>query len=445
MSLAANSFLCANPNRLKALLLLAGLFFFLNGSAQHQLRGLVIEDARYNALPLPLRYGKNEDVPRRASLKEFLPRVITQVSANTAVAWSVLWYGHAILESKASDSPDANPTALALSPAFTYRSIQHKPGCSEPVSLIDALKSAETLGAPRFADYPEFCADSLSGRISALATAHKLPGYVRLFNSYDSRDTKIHAMKKALASGFPVVVGMICPPSFQFAGEFWQPREEEPLIRYGGHSLCVFGYDDAKFGGAFEVVNSWGPRWAKDGMTWISYENFADHVLYGFQLLSAGSPLEASVSILGRDGNAMRVEKTGPATYAVKDICSTGDPFKISVQTREGIFCSAIAVDAGGQRAVLFPSDSVTHAFLTRSLVLPNEVDSYTLTEPAGKNILYFVFSANEDHLEHRVRQLMKGETPAPPNPELFKWAPGTIQFESKAETVVVAVEVNQR
>lgn len=447
MNPAANLSLSASLNRIKALSILTGLLLFFSSHAQHQMRGLVFEDERYNGLMLPSHYGKIEDVPLRASMKEFLPRVITQVSSNTAVTWSLLWYAQAILDAKgtAAGADDADPTHRALSPAFTYRSIQHKAGCFEPVSLIDALRSFQSLGSPRFSDYPEFCADSLSATLSRMAAAHKLPGYVRLFNSYDSPETKIHAMKKALRSGFPVVIGMICPPSFQFAGEFWQPREEEPLRTYGGHALCVFGYDDVKFGGAFEMANSWGTRWGKDGMTWMTYGAFGRHALYAFQVLAPGTPLEASVVFHGGDGNAMPVSKSGASTYAIKNVCKTGDPFKLSIQTRKGIFCSVIAVDAAGQSGLLFPSDSVTYSFVSRSLVLPNAADYYTLTEPAGKNILYFIFSANQEHLEHRVRRMLKGEIPGPPDPDMIKWVPDVVQFESSAETVVVAVELEQR
>lgn len=444
MNLAANLSLCANPNKTRALLIVAGLFLFLTTHAQEHLRGLVFEDDRYNSLPLPPHYGKVENVPTSASLKAFLPRVVNQVSSNTAVAWSVLWYGHAILEAR-REGGEVDPTSFTLAPAFGYRSVQTKPGCLEPISLIDMLRSFQSLGAPTFADYPEFCTDSLSVEMSRLAADHKLPGFVRLFNSYDPSETKIHAMKKALRSGFPVVIGMICPPSFQLAAEFWQPRELEPLTTYGGHSLCVLSYDDNKFGGAFEMVNSWGTRWGNEGTTWITYDAFARHTLYAFQLLAPGIPLEASVLFLDGHGDTMPVSKTGPATYTIRNVCRTGDPFKLSIQTRNGIFCSAIAVDAAGQSGLLFPADSVTNTFFARSLMLPDQANAYTLTEPAGKNILYFVFSANEDMLQHRVRRLLKGELPSPPDPKLFKWAPDIIQFESKAETVVVAVELNQQ
>jgi hypothetical protein len=38
--------------------------------------------------------------------------------------------------------------------------------------------------------------------------------------------------------------------------------------------MCIIGYDDNKYGGAFQIMNSWGEDWGKDGLFWISYKNF---------------------------------------------------------------------------------------------------------------------------------------------------------------------------
>ena len=33
----------------------------------------------------------------------------------------------------------------------------------------------------------------------------------------------------------------------------------------GGHAMVVVGYDDDKYGGAFEILNSWGTYWGNKG------------------------------------------------------------------------------------------------------------------------------------------------------------------------------------
>ena len=42
--------------------------------------------------------------------------------------------------------------------------------------------------------------------------------------------------------------------------------------------MCVIGYDDTKFGGSFEVMNSYGSSFGDEGFVWISYKDFSSTV-----------------------------------------------------------------------------------------------------------------------------------------------------------------------
>jgi hypothetical protein len=53
---------------------------------------------------------------------------------------------------------------------------------------------------------------------------------------------------------------------------------------FPGQALCVVGYDDDKYGGAFEVMNSWGKDWGNNGFTWIRYDDFLAFVKYAYEL-----------------------------------------------------------------------------------------------------------------------------------------------------------------
>jgi hypothetical protein len=46
-----------------------------------------------------------------------------------------------------------------------------------------------------------------------------------------------------------------------------------PSEKDDSHAMCIVGYDDTKFGGAFEIVNSWGDNWANSGFIWIRYDD----------------------------------------------------------------------------------------------------------------------------------------------------------------------------
>lgn len=55
---------------------------------------------------------------------------------------------------------------------------------------------------------------------------------------------------------------------------------------YGGHAMCIVGYDTGKDGGkgAFKVRNSWSSKWGTAGYCWVGFDTFKnfDAGIYGF-------------------------------------------------------------------------------------------------------------------------------------------------------------------
>lgn len=61
-------------------------------------------------------------------------------------------------------------------------------------------------------------------------------------------------------------------------------RKAHHYYRISGHAMCIIGYDDSKFGGAFEVMNSWGDNWGDDGYFWVKYSDI--HTIdYAYSLI----------------------------------------------------------------------------------------------------------------------------------------------------------------
>jgi hypothetical protein len=389
---ASLSSFAASKFRLIALLLVGLSTGTIN--AQRQLRGLVLEDDRYNALPLSVDYSHKASLPSKFSLTSFLPKIVNQSTTNSAVAWSVAWYGFGALDARSRNLHRDSITHLSpLAAAFVYRQAQKHPGCSEPASLIDALEALKVTGAPRFSSFIEYCAP-LTIELPSSVSMHRLDGYVRLFNSFDPMEIKVHSIKKAIAAGSPVVAGIVCPPSFQFATDFWQPREKA-LREYGGHAVTIAGYDDGMFGGAFHVANCWGRGWGSNGMTWIRYEDVADYVIYGFQLLEVSQPLQPGIAFFNEDGTPMKLTGSG-GNYRFSKSYKTGDKFRIEVQSEKPLFLRALFIDPSGQRADIFPESAAIHPLVGRELNLPENLGFYPLTEPAGKNVIVIACSTSE-------------------------------------------------
>ena len=124
----------------------------------------------------------------------------------------------------------------------------------------------------------------------ATAYAYKIDGFATLFGLNDPNTVKIEATKKSLSEGNPVTIGMLVPPSFDLLrGELWSPTEDRSQCK-DGHALCVIGYDDNKYGGAFEVLNSWGGSWANGGYFWVKYKDYAYWTKYAFELINNIQP-----------------------------------------------------------------------------------------------------------------------------------------------------------
>jgi C1A family cysteine protease len=80
-------------------------------------------------------------------------------------------------------------------------------------------------------------------------------------------------IKTLLSMKLPIIIGVTVDQSFynmSSTGWIWKSHSGKT---YGGHAICVIGYDDAKQ--AFKVQNSWGSSWGSNGYFWIDYSFFA--------------------------------------------------------------------------------------------------------------------------------------------------------------------------
>lgn len=382
-----------------------GAIVFLFGSSSNvpdQLqfnRGLVWEDNRYNLLPVS--YSTSVLLPPAKSLKQFYPKVVIESRQDlTGVAWGAIWNARTAAEAIAcNQTTPSEILKFAFSPAYNYALVRKGEGCGEPISLIDLLESMTNNGTPYFSEFREFCAATVSPEFYPIAKNRKLSGSLKLYNTSDSREVKVQSVKQALVNNHAVVIGMICPPSFQLAQEFWQPREQ-PDQQYGGHGLSVVGYDDTKFGGAFEVVNSWGKDWGQAGFTWLRYTDFCDFVPYAFSLFQVGSaacnsPLEGKVTFkLANTGEELRTTFQGQdGEYRIDKSLPTGTEITISAEINRPAYFYSYFIDPEHGTFQAFPGKEGTQAILFDRVKIPEGAPNIMLTEPAGLNQLYFVFS----------------------------------------------------
>lgn len=378
------------------------LFFLYFSSAFAQvdfLRGLTWDDARYVALPV--RYSSTAVLPTAKSLKAYYPKVIIQSQADmTGPAWAAVWSARTAADALAcGENNPQKVLQMAYSPAYNYGLLRKEEGCQDPVNMIDLLESLVKNGGVYFNEFREFCPAEVPADLYPIARSKKLGGYAKLFNPADAQTLKVHSVKSAIASNQAVIGGLVCPPSFHLAQDSWQPREPSPDRSYGGHAVCIVGYDDTKFGGAFEVLNSWGKSWGVQGYTWIRYKDFADYFPYGFSLFQPGTPsckvnFEASINFKTLAGQEMPATLESTAGHYKFDTAyPTGTTFSIHASSNLPAYIYMFGVDPTGVMFPLFPRSQSTIPISFTELKAPDDMGAITLTDPPGRNQIYVIVS----------------------------------------------------
>ncbi|MBZ0244949.1 MAG: C1 family peptidase [Cyclobacteriaceae bacterium] len=358
--------------------------------------GIIWEDQKYLALPLKTDFGVSKVIPAKFSLKAFSPRVVNQISFATSAGWASVWYGQTIAQAASCIESDANKiTTNAFSPLYAYQSVNTQSGCDEPVSLIDVLEYQLTNGSPRFSEFGDLCPVKIPENIINQTEKNKIDGFVKLYNPFDTEVLKTQAIKKALYNSHPVIIGMIVPPSFSLADEFWQAREQ-PDTAYAAQALCVVGFDDQKFGGAFEVVNQWGDSWGQNGFTWIRYTDMAHFARYGFELINSASCFtfpESSVVLFNENGKVIDQIDINNKFHNVKRPLKIGTKFRMSIRASSGIFIYFLFKDK--EVTTLFPNQK-THSYVSQNITLPSTEAYYRLEGIPQTNELYIIASRRQ-------------------------------------------------
>jgi C1A family cysteine protease len=93
----------------------------------------------------------------------------------------------------------------------------------------------------------------------------------RTIESYARLHTQEH-MLDALANQQPIVIALVVFSDFMTlaADNPTVPMPSSSSIQYGGHAVCLVGYDMAK--SAFLAKNSFGTEWGDNGYCWIPFE-----------------------------------------------------------------------------------------------------------------------------------------------------------------------------
>ena len=90
----------------------------------------------------------------------------------------------------------------------------------------------------------------------------------------------VDQIKEAIVQYQGVVMGVSVYPDFNELNEKNPVYDVQRGQNYGGHAICLVGFDDSI--GAFKFINSWSEEWGLDGYGWVSYDIVnAESMKYG--------------------------------------------------------------------------------------------------------------------------------------------------------------------
>ncbi|HXH18860.1 MAG TPA: C1 family peptidase [Chitinophagales bacterium] len=265
------------------------------------------------------RLGFTAPLPASVSFKDYAPYPKDQGQTSTSVGWSTTYGALTIEYAKQMGLRDKNKiTAKAFCPYFTYNQLRNPDDytCRAGGYIYNALTALRTYGSKRYYLPVYQCGTKIDENALRNSKPFRVKSFKKLFDyPYETTEwsfetfysldiDKVTPVKQALAAGHAVPFGMLVPESFFYVTgtDLWEPTATElsliPNLTTYGHAMCVVGYDDNKYGGAFEIMNSWGQNWANGGYCWLKYADFKKFVVdaYYMELFNESAGTKGCVS-----------------------------------------------------------------------------------------------------------------------------------------------------
>lgn len=381
-------FLIKRPKLLLIAAVLFGLYYFFGngcssstgGNPINQVvgqfftaRGADFDPKLYDKAEVfePLADNVNAPLPERVSLEKFAPRRLNQGQQGSCVAWASAYGARTIVQAEATGT---DPNSTAFSPSFLYNQIKLDNQCQGAYiyKAMETMLAGGVLPLSKFAYNDESCQKQPTGDDKQQAQQFRIKGFQRLSLNGDDQRTDMLAMKQQLSQGSPVVIGMMVGGSFMqdMAGrEVWMPTQNDyRMAGFGGHAMCVIGYDDYKEGGAFQIMNSWGPEWGQNGLAWVRYADFDFFAKEAYAVYPQGEGVDVKPSEYDIRFGLAQVDAKGVATgkhialqhttgrvFRTTAPIRKGDRFKIEVTNNVECYTYLFGLETDGTTYVLFP------------------------------------------------------------------------------------------
>lgn len=315
----------------------------------------------------PLADNKKNPLPEKVSLQKYCPTPMNQGQQGSCVAWASAFAARTIVEAQRTGQ---NPNSIKFSPSFMYNQISLDHSTCQGSYIKLAMDNMMEIGAVPFNSFAyndKDCSKEPSSSLKSAAQDYKIKGFQRLTEEGQSKAAEVLAMKQNLAKGSPCIIGMMVGGSFMqnmIGKEFWNPTSSDyNKSGFGGHAMCVVGYDDFYEGGSFLLMNSWGTDWGKGGFAYVRYSDFKDFNVEVYGLYPMGDASKKSVSTFS--GSFGLELNSGKKTIALRQVngnyfetvgkVGVNDKFKVEFTNNVECYTYVFGEETDGSSYVLFP------------------------------------------------------------------------------------------
>ena len=233
-------------------------------------------------------------LPSNSSLEKYIPFVHHQGETAMCVAYSLANCRTIIYAKNKRLHKEDDIIRNSFSPFFLYyhskSSSDYK--CNQGIYPTQAISFLIENGIAKLfnVEYPDYwpftdkqlCTYYPPSLSTDLSSAYKYKiDKARVFNPGVSDRDKILGLKNAISSGKPVFFGMDPFPNSlwkSWGKDFWKPDQYSTSnISSMGHAMTIIAYDDFKYGGSFQILNSYGDEWGNGGKIWIRYDDLIQY------------------------------------------------------------------------------------------------------------------------------------------------------------------------
>lgn len=401
------------------------------GEGELPFTGLIFDDEKVEKIPVKPRLLTRDytAIPSSVILTGYCPEVRSQGQYGTCTSWASSYAARTISEAILNGWTDkAKITREAFAPNFIYTQIKdaNDHDCQNGSCIDDALKVMRYRGVPKLYDFDIMCATSIPEWVFTKALSNTIDDYFQVFSIFSDGGKKISATKKSLSENRPVIIGMNVPESFMrsFGSDVWNKTEANNLG--GGHAMCVVGYDDNRYGGAFLLMNSWGLNWGNNGYIWVKYKDFGDNVKYGFEMYVKkkeqpkpqpkpepvyANKFESSMYFRLSTGTDMQPVFTN-GVYRMKGEYISGTRYRVYLSNKAPAYVYVIGSDATKAVSTVFPPDEKTSPALVYSsnnIALPDEKWYIEMDDTKGTDYICVLYSAEALDIDKINKTIERG------------------------------------